>query len=357
MPDNRRVMRGSWTGIRRALRDRLRGQGPGPDTWSEDATPADVYYAYRYLLRRAPDRQGFESHQRRIQEGISFGRFAREFGDLQEVRNLARDDARPTVVDFGDYQVCVQRLDTDFAQMITASRDYEPHVRRAVAARLRSGDVMVDVGANVGCIALMAAQIVGASGVVVAVEPNPDNVQMLYAGIVINGLSNVRIFPYAASSRSTVFSLGGGRSNSRVVPPVDPRGTQVPTYVESIMLDEALGFLPRVDLVKMDIEGHEPRAFAGFRRVIERDRPTLVVEWNPWCLQEQGEEPATVLEEILELYPEVRAISAFGDDNVFTTPARLVEYWHERNEELLGNGTLACPLHFDVIAERRRRVP
>ena len=227
---------------------------------------------------------------------LTSGASAREFRDSEEARNIARDDVRPTVVDFGDYRVCVQRLDTYFAQMITASRDYEPHVRRAVAARLRSGDVMVDVGANVGCIALMAAQIVGASGVVVAVEPNPGNVQMLYAGIVINGLSNVRI-PYAASSRSTVFSLGGGRSNSRVVPPVDPRGTQVPTYVESITLDEALGFLPRVDLVKMDIEGHEPRAFAGFRRIIERDRPTLVVEWNPGCLHEQGEEPARFLEE------------------------------------------------------------
>ena len=95
---------------------------------------------------------------------------------------------------------------------------------RAVAARLRYGDVVVDVGANVGCIALMAAQIVGPSGLVVAVEPNPDNVQMLYAGVVINELSNVRVFPYAASCSSTVFSVGGGRSNSTVMAPVDPRG-------------------------------------------------------------------------------------------------------------------------------------
>ena len=70
------------------------------------STPADVYYAYRYLLRRPPDRQGFEYFQRRIRTGMSFGRFAREFGDSEEARNIARDDVRPTVVDFGDYRVC-----------------------------------------------------------------------------------------------------------------------------------------------------------------------------------------------------------------------------------------------------------
>ncbi len=49
---------------------------------------------------------------------------------------------------------------------------------------------------------------------VLAVEPNPDNVQMLYAGIVLNGVRNVRVLPHAASSRSEVLSLSDNTSNS-----------------------------------------------------------------------------------------------------------------------------------------------
>ena len=79
----------------------------------------------------------------------------------------------------GGYQVCVQRRDLEFARNIIATHDYEPHVRRAVRKRIGAGDVVVDVGANVGCIALLAATLVGDEGMVVAVEPNPDNLQML----------------------------------------------------------------------------------------------------------------------------------------------------------------------------------
>ena len=63
----------------------------------------------------------------------------------------------------------------------------------------------VDVGANVGVLTFLAASIVGNTGRVIAVEPNPDNLQLLYRGIVLNGFNNVKVLPHAASHARTVF--------------------------------------------------------------------------------------------------------------------------------------------------------
>jgi len=73
--------------------------------------------------------------------------------------------------------------------------------------------VALDVGANVGTIAFLAASIVGKAGRVIAVEPNPYNLQLLYRGITHNGFTNIEVLPYAASSARKIFSLTGGTSN------------------------------------------------------------------------------------------------------------------------------------------------
>ena len=327
-----------------------RPPGSPPAEWRECATPDDVYYAYRLILRRPPDASGFAHYRRLVEAGVSFARLAESFATSDE----AREHLAPTPVDMDGYRVCVQRRDIEFARGIISTRDYEPHVRQAVRDRLADGDVVVDIGANVGCIALMAATLVGDTGMVVAVEPNPDNLQMLYAGIVLNDLANVRVLPYAASIHSQVLSLSDNTSNTHLVSARSPGPRSV--YTQTAVLDEHLGWLPRLDLVKMDVEGHEIDAFDGFRTSIEKHRPALVIEFNPRCLVDLHQrEPLTLLDRILSLYPCIRAISSFGDDARFTQAADLLEYWRRRDREVTDAGLLPDGmLHFDLIAERGR---
>ena len=324
--------------------------GGPPGGWREQATPEDVYYAYRLLLRRPPDPDGFANYQRLVARGLPLDDLIRGFADSDE----ARADTSPLPVDMGGYQVCVQPRDHEFARTIIATRDYEPHVRRAVRQRLGAGDVVVDVGANVGCIALLAATLVGEAGVVVAVEPNPDNLQMLYAGIVLNGAANVRVLPCAAAAGSAVAALSDNTSNTHLVAARPPGPRRV--YTQTAALDEALAGLPRLDLVKMDVEGHEIDAFDGFRAAIEKHRPALVVEFNPRCLVDlQRREPAELLDRILALYPSVQALSVFGDDERFSRTADLLEHWRRRNREVTDAGLLPDRLlQFDLVAERGR---
>lgn len=332
--------------------DRLLKRRPPPAA-EDRATELDVYYAYRLVLRRDPDPAGLAHWRGLVSQGITLHRLIRGFFNSDEYRFLHAAESQPTPVDMGGYQVCIQKLDTDFGQAILDTREYEPEVRQAVREHVRSGDVVVDIGANVGCIALLAAAIAGPTGRVIAVEPNPDNVQMLYRGVLLNGFEHVDVLPCAASNRRAVFALTGGTSNTHVT---SPRAVDTDGYcVQSIVLDETLAWLPRLDLVKIDIEGHEPLALEGFARSIERWRPTLLTEFNPRCLVDfHQQDPLAYLRQIFGFYPRVRALSPFGPEGEFDDAEALMRHWERRNREAAAEGRLPDRmLHFDLIAISR----
>jgi FkbM family methyltransferase len=323
-----------------------------PSATDDRATEDDVFYAYRLILKRDPDAGGMAHYQQLVAGGLSLDRLIRSFVNSDEYRLRQTDEATPTPVDLGGYQVCIQKLDTDFGQGIFHTHQYEEHVRQAARDNLHAGDVVVDVGANIGVLTFLAATIVGDTGRVVAVEPNPDNLQLLYRGIVLNGLTNVEVLPHAASNKRTVFSLTGGTSNTHVI------GARAPQdgghFVQSIVLDEALARLPRLDFVKMDIEGHEPQAFEGFSHLLERHRPVLLVEFNPRCLVDlQQQSPLAFLKQIFSLYPRVRVTSAFDDNEVFDSAEGVMGYWERRNREITADKRLPDGmLHFDLVTQK-----
>jgi FkbM family methyltransferase len=323
-----------------------------PSAADDRATGDDVLYAYRLILKRDPDPAGLAHYQKLVADGLSLDRLIRSFVNSDEYRLRQTDEARPTPVDLGGYRVCIQKLDTDFGQGIFHSHQYEEHVRQAARENLHAGDVAVDVGANVGVLTFLAASLVGTAGRVIAVEPNPDNLQLLYRGIVLNGFDNVEVVPHAASNRRSVFSLTGGTSNTHLI------GARAPEegghFVQSVLLDEALGGLPRLDFVKMDIEGHEPQALEGFSRLIGRYRPVLLVEFNPRCLGDlQQQDPLAFLEQIFAFYPRVRVTSAFEDDETLDSADGVMEYWERRNREVTAQKRLPDRmLHFDLVTLR-----
>lgn len=333
--------------------DRLMNRRPPPVSENR-ATEADIYYAYRLVLRREPDPGGFAHFQRLVAEGLTLHELIDEFFHSAEYGLRLDEESKPAPIDLGGYEVFVQKFETDFGRGIFRTHEYEPHVRQAVRDHVREGDVVVDMGANVGVIALLAAKLAGPSGRVIAIEPNPDNLQLLYCGIVSNRFANVEVLPFAASNRRTIYSLTGGTSNTHLVGPRVPADGGY--YTQSIVLDEVLGDLPRLDFLKMDIEGHEPQAWEGFERAIEKWRPALLVEFNPRCLVDlQQQDPLAFLRRMFALYHRLRVTSAFKDDVVFERAEDLWAYWERRNQEIAAQNLLPDRmLHFDLISPRGR---
>jgi FkbM family methyltransferase len=326
-------------------------------TWAQRATRDDVLAAYRLLLRRPPDPEGLAHFERLVREGIELDHLVSLFVESDEYRRrvAAGSSAEDVVdVDLGGYVVCVRPSEPDFGRGIAQTADYEPHLRRALGGLLQEGQTFLDIGANVGALAFLAATVVGETGTVLAVEPYPDNVQLLYAGIVRNGFPNVRVLPFAASDRpGGVVSLTGGTSNAYVVPARTPR--EYEAFAQTVVLDDELDGLSSLDVVKIDVEGHEPAALRGCAGLLRRHRPTLVTEFNPRCLRDHaGVEPGDYATQLFGLYERLDVLTPFGDAASFTGADELLRFWARRDRELTDRGQLPDGmLHLDIVASSR----
>ncbi|MEM4035811.1 MAG: FkbM family methyltransferase [Fervidicoccaceae archaeon] len=157
--------------------------------------------------------------------------------------------------------------------------------------RVCRGCVFVDVGAHVGKYTVPVAKIVGDEGLVVAVEPHPENYETLVENIELNGLSNVVALNIAAWSGEGALKLFIGDSGGHHSLKVN-RGLGS-VEVRARALDDVLDELgvERVDCVKIDVEGAELEVLKGLVKTLERFRPTVIVEaWEPERIREFAEE-------------------------------------------------------------------
>jgi FkbM family methyltransferase len=316
-------------------------------------TDEDIHFCYTFFLRRDPDAEGLAHYRERMAAGATLEELIRGFAAsdefLMKIGSQPQNDVAD--VDLGGYLVSVHRLDPDFGNHIYQFKEYEEHVRKALRECVREGGVFVDIGTNVGVMALLAGKLVGPTGRVIAIEPEPSNLQMLYRGIIVNKLTNVEVWPFAASNSRQIFSLGG-LSNGHIEPSTGSGQEMLSEKLaQSVVLDDLLGDLPRLDCVKIDIEGHEPAATEGFWRNLKKHRPALIVEWNPRTLKRAGEDIRAYGAKLLEIHPTLRVTSAFGDDHVVKSADELVQFWEKRDAEIVAAGKLpAGALHFDLVA-------
>jgi FkbM family methyltransferase len=172
--------------------------------------------------------------------------------------------------------------------------DYEPLTSKVFASQLRTGIVVVDVGANIGHYALLASGAVGPAGRVHAVECSPETRSLLENNVRKNNLQNVEIHPFAASDKQgtltlNITAIGLSWFNPHTQwPTVEGSGTTV--TVPTMPLDDVIS--SRVDLVKIDAEGADLEVLKGMKRIFsENQNISVIVEWAPPMLEEAGKDP------------------------------------------------------------------
>ena len=145
-----------------------------------------------------------------------------------------------------------------------------------VAAYLKPGMSVVDVGANVGVYALSMARSVGPQGHVFAFEPGTEARGFLNAGIKANGLTNVTVSSAALSDQPGQAVLGHGRSSELHSLKSDGPGEQV--TLSTLDAEDAADRWQRVDFLKLDAEGVEERILAGAHGFFKRHAPLVMFE-------------------------------------------------------------------------------
>lgn len=161
---------------------------------------------------------------------------------------------------------------------------YETDLQDAISDLVETGWVAYDVGANIGYISLLLAREVGSEGRVYAFEALPKNVERLEMNVALNGLgSRVQIIHGAVGAASTPvrFLIGpsgamGKAEGSAGRSDLHAESIEVPGY----SLDDFVYRLgnPAPQVIKIDIEGGEVLALPAMKRLLENERPLILLE-------------------------------------------------------------------------------
>lgn len=182
---------------------------------------------------------------------------------------------------FGKY-VFYYLTDDKYVGQRIALEKYEPYETDLIQRQVKKGDVVVDVGANIGYYTVLLAQ---KAKKVYAFEPDSDNFEILEKNIKANGLENVVAIKAAVGSKEGELKLYKSEENlgdhklyetplGSAASPLD-EGEKI----KVIKLDDFVK--EKIDLMKIDTQGWEPEVIEGAKNLIEKDKPIIFMEYSP----------------------------------------------------------------------------
>ncbi len=241
-------------------------------------TREEVICAYRLLLNRDPESEAAIDGHRGAED---LRQLRHNFMACDEYRYangyLDRWIVAPV---FGDTRLLWVNMQDKFVSIHCVMDAYEPENSALIRRLLEPGDVFLDLGANVGWFTLLASTIVGSTGHIYSFEPQKPIAERLARTIALNGLQESITLQQAgvwfeAGSMILAGNEGSENQGAAHLLPGSDGGTGM-SRVDLVALD-SLG-LERCDVIKMDIEGAEPKAMEGAEKLLSRTRPVILSE-------------------------------------------------------------------------------
>ena len=204
----------------------------------------------------------------------------------------------------GSYQMRLDLANTIHRQIYMGC--FANAMTRWAKALLRPGGSFLDVGAHAGYFSLIAADRVGRDGRVIAVEPNPTVFATLRAHLAANAIAHIEACHWGLAERAGPVSLHvpGAESCCDYNATLLRRPQWTSVEIPARRLDDCLDdwSVERFDLMKIDVEGAEPRVLAG--GAVHLARGTVrhaMIEINGPRLVEAGSSPAALIDQLAAL--------------------------------------------------------
>jgi FkbM family methyltransferase len=199
---------------------------------------------------------------------------------------------------------------------------WDPTITGLIRKTLKTGSTFVDAGANIGYFSVLASRLVGPTGRVFAIEPDPVNLTILSANLKRHGCSNTTVLPVAAWKEraelnieraerdGAITQVGGAAETGRTVP--------------AAPLDELIE--GTVDYLKVDTELTDHIVVASAAGLIAANPSMLItVEFHPWERTQTGDSPSQVLDVYREMGLVPYEITDVGDGVNPTTYERIAD--------------------------------
>lgn len=185
------------------------------------------------------------------------------------------------------------RYQLDLNELIDSSIYFQGAFEResvaAVQRYLKPGDVALDIGANIGCYALLFSKIVGEHGKVVAFEPMGWAWRKLTRNKGLNAFTtNLVLEKCAVGDRPATAQRVRFRTSWRIFGADDPPQEEV---VDVVTLDQYVEehLLEKVDFIKLDVDGFEYKVVRGGKRTLLKYRPIFMLELGSYTLESTGD--------------------------------------------------------------------
>lgn len=174
---------------------------------------------------------------------------------------------------------------------------FEPETAGSINRLVSPGDIVLDVGANVGCHSLLISKLVGPSGLVIAFEPTGWAFRKLKRNKDLNTLfcsENLKLEKLVVADRTIERQRVKFKSSWVLFGPPLPAEEEIVDFVTIDDYVEKAG-LARVDFIKIDVDGYESKVICGAMQTLRRYQPALILELGAYTIESVGDS----LEEIV----------------------------------------------------------
>lgn len=178
------------------------------------------------------------------------------------------------------------RIQSDDNYLEHVRGEFEPHMVDIFKALTGDSRVILDIGANIGCTAILFGDLANS---VHAFEPSPTTYGFLKRNVESNGAGNIHLHNHGLGSvaaTTTITFASNNRSGGFVSNQTKASSGHETEEISIRTVDEIAAelALENLDFIKIDVEGFEGHVLKGASATLVRHRPVVVLELNHWCL-------------------------------------------------------------------------
>ena len=199
------------------------------------------------------------------------------FLNKRRVTRITRNAKRVVKEINGSKMFLDATMDDGLCRYLIVADVREAYITETMKHELLECNIVVDIGANVGCYALLEAKMLGDSGKVYAIEPVPETIDLLKENIRLNDYKNIEVHQLAIGDRTGNASMYVGnwlnRSQIKEVGSIDSKRISHEISTRISTLDDFLQDKPYPDIIRMDVEGYEYNIINGMKRTLKKKSP------------------------------------------------------------------------------------